>query len=136
MSEQRMYRGKRVDNGEWVKGWYVEAQKTVPCIVGQYDDNHYGYQVVIPASVGQSTGKRDKKRTADFADGQEIFGGDILAYYISEYDKPVLKQGVIEMVDCCWMCGGVYLWALCKSGDIEVIGNTTDDPKLLQETDR
>ncbi len=65
---QRPYRGKSIKTGKWVYGWYVEALKNTPCIVGQYDDNHYGYQEVHPASVSQSTGIKDKH-------GEEIYGG-------------------------------------------------------------
>lgn len=72
----RQYRGKRKDNGEWVKGWVL------------FDDNLQSAQMflrpgggfvrVIPETVGQSTGKFDKKRTAEFPKGQEIFEGDII----------------------------------------------------------
>jgi uncharacterized phage protein (TIGR01671 family) len=75
MNEQRQFRGKRKDNGEWVYGWYCEVEEKhfiIPFDATNHnqDTEIMGFDEVIPSSVGQSTGPKDKN-------GVEIFEGDI-----------------------------------------------------------
>lgn len=89
-----LFRGKRVDNGEWVYGYYV-----------RYDDEHYIFpqeevnkgidlggsldccqmHEVDPETVGQYIGKRD-------VNGTKIFEGDILEreYYKGRTERIVI----------------------------------------------
>lgn len=73
-----LFRGKRVDNHEWVEGYYcncirnINGEKTYPAIQ-QTDDNSLYFREVIPETVGQYTGVTDKN-------GRKIFEGDIIRY--------------------------------------------------------
>lgn len=68
MDEKYLSRGKRKDNGAWIEGFYscdIWDDETEYIL---YDGQEYE---VIPETVGQCTGLRDKN-------GKWIFGGILL----------------------------------------------------------
>lgn len=144
-----LFRGKRLDNGEWYYGSYLflhiasvdwtgakrRNPEDVHYIVNDQDINY----AVYPSTVGQYTGLKDKNR-------KRIFEGDILhiakisdglgGYYQRPFDYHV--NVVVKWDLCAWM------WeTLCEDKryisfpdawchyECEVIGNIHDNPGLL-----
>lgn len=138
MNEHRgLWRGKRVDNGEWVEGYLRKAidfyGKVQYSIITELNE-HF---IVDPSTLGECTGLRDKN-------GKLIFEGDIIAYedetpgQYEYHDSLFINRGIIKFGD-----GQFYFTNsiaatmndLLNSGilDCEVIGNIHDNPELLQK---
>ena len=145
-----IFKGKRMDNGEWVEGYLYEHKPPLVGIVSENDvpepsqwfiartgfaDWNMPRPVeiveVYPSTVGQYTGLNDKN-------GKRIFEGDILG---SRYDNLYPDDVAIEVVK--WFRNGWCIQqennlpdALCEYGVLpysEVIGNIHGKLELLKE---
>lgn len=65
-----LFRGKRVDNGEWTEGYFFKSWDKVFLLWGMTGDCP-NMEEVVPETVGQYTGFRDDQ-------GVKIFEGDIV----------------------------------------------------------
>lgn len=151
-----LFRGKRIDNGEWVEGDFI-----APYFISAYQNGEFyingtyvngksvdgivwgegSFYRIAPPTVGQYTGLKDKN-------GNRVFDGDILqiakisdglgGYYQPPLDYPV--NVVVKWDLCAWM------WeTLCEDKryisfpdawchyECEIIGNITDNPELLEK---
>ena len=75
-TQHRPYRGKRIDNNEWVEGWYVFDQDTSEHRI--YFNVTYNYvtsliyKEVHPDTVGQATGRKCIKSKRPIYQGDNI----------------------------------------------------------------
>lgn len=128
-----IFRGKRTDNGEWVKGnlehdrdlgtTYIFGFTYYADAAGLQRES-FSAQVLLE-TVGQYTGVRDKS-------GKKIFEGDIITrkwpagvgmYYV-KYDTECMSF-VGQMVD-------PHRFTTLDRGGFEVIGNIYDNKNLLE----
>ena len=129
-----LFRGKRLDNGEWVEGDLVHsAYKIGDTCVGTYGSS-LGMHQVDPSTVGQYTGLKDK-------DGKRIFEGDIIQYYERQLDgKDTPVCDVVAYTEGGFAVKSYFLnnwlWDSVHGNiqlrDVEVIGNIHDNPELLK----
>lgn len=149
MSREILFKAKRIDNGEWVEGYYVyitnpltEDGKPIKHLI--CNGTNIFNDLIDPDTLCQYTGLTDK-------DGKKIWENDILRYSYDYDGSPFLKDG--EEIK--YRVGAVFWsewrgsWAVCGQGNkkytnndvfkynrnpnrAEVIGNIFDNPELLE----
>lgn len=140
-----LFRGKRIDNGEWVEGQTI--------VVIHQDDNDlifmpqhgedvkadpmegndraltsiYGnYYQILPQTVGQYTGLSDKN-------GKKIFEGDIIqCFWYVTGEKIIGSVEFYEHTAKYCVRGSNHLVGLYQCRMIENIGNIHDNSELLE----
>lgn len=124
-----LYRGKRIDNDEWVEGYYeppVEFDGHKFGMTISYIGNHGWLDdaEIDPETVGECSGMPDKN-------GKKIFEGDIVRCIRTYCDgRKVLGHIIFE--NCCFCVKtGIDRSAMDLCDDFEVIGNIHDNPELL-----
>lgn len=134
-----LFRGKRVDNGEWVYGDLLTKGIDFDYAIRVHGANELGSSdiaVIDPETVGQYTGLTDKN-------GTKIFEGYIVREW-SHWHKNL--SATISDIGCylvvCDYLGSLYLkkntscgevsTPLIRTSIVEVIGNIHDNPELLE----
>lgn len=143
-----LFRGKRVDNGEWVEGYFIQTLiggKEVSIIVpkGAFDGMRISDKIyqVDPETVGQYTGLTDKN-------GKKIFEGDCVEmYHFWRFPAPLETEGVVlkrTVIAQAKIANSTvvleelprYSHLVCYLDDpeqeLEVIGNIHDNPEILR----
>lgn len=99
-----LFRGKRVDNGEWAYGSYVhivQYKESTDYIADEEPDQY----VVIPETVGQYTGLTDKNGLT------KIFEKDILSGHLDELFPEDESRYPVVWHDYGWH---IKLWLQCR----------------------
>ena len=138
---KKLFRGKRINNGEWVEGFYLVLPVGETVIL-----SNKGYAKVIPETVGQYTGLTDKN-------GKKIFEGDICqVVYLDrrlrsngkhyDVENVMIEEVVFEKGTFCFKTTfedialyrpiGFEIYEKQKIKYFEVIGNIFDNPELLE----
>ena len=130
-----LFRGKRIDNGEWVKGYYSYETDERSFELHLISDNKSVVTEVVPETVGQYTGMKDKN-------GKKIFEGDIVRVLLDRHIDGVMDIGRV------FYSGVVYGFlrtskrysdvigrntpSISYNEECEIIGNIHDNPELLE----
>ena len=126
MMREILFRGKRMDNGNWIQGSLFTRMNEayiipLPIITSKAK--------VDSETVGQFTGLTDKN-------GKKLFEGDIAKYFDRFYRKTV--YGAVEYRYGCYVvhtfgspnCPAIDV--VMNESDVEIIGNIHDNPELLE----
>ena len=129
-----LFRAKRIDNGEWVEGYYTKLKWCNNIIYVAIPDEaeiDSGYSLyesyeINPETTCQYTGLKDKN-------GNRIWENDIVRI------KNSMDEGIgnIEFYGGMWYVDGEPSNSLhdiveYDDGELEVIGNIFDNPELLK----
>jgi hypothetical protein len=113
-----LFKGKRVDNGEWVEGFFFQIWEKTYILWGTTNGIPNMIEV-IPESISQYTGRDDLH-------GKKMYEGDRVRFVIRE--SHYWSQGEIKYDNCSFYidCFGFACYTWLDYHDFEIIGNVHD----------
>lgn len=154
-----LFRGKRLDNGMWMEGYYMYHISRTPAPIGDSvkpEDEHHliifdefsdwnmprgiKYVEVDASTVGQYTGKHIAERQATddnaYKNMKRLWQDDLIAIYSIHYDgndTPLRTRVAIVRVQ--WDDNYQMLFAKCVQGSMHDIANECDISYLYNDED-
>ena len=126
MNERYLFRGRRVDNGEWVEG-DLSLRNTVGAPLIYNDCDHD--DAVDTATIGQCTGLRDKNGTLVWEG--DIFQGKVVDSFEGDVNEGHVIRGQVSYYQAACSFAFASYMPFDLSG-LEVIGNVHDNPELMK----
>ena len=138
-----LFRGKRLDNDDWVEGYLYEHEPPLVGIVSEKDEPEASkwfiartgfadwnmprpveFVEVDPSTVGQYTNLKDKN-------GKRIFEGDIVqAHFRTNHSKQIFR---VTFDDGMFIFNNGYVKLPVRGiYRIKVIGNVHDNPEFMK----
>lgn len=130
MENRYLFRGKRIDNSEWIVGNLIQTDDGVYIIQNYVPQHSIKNCEVDPSTVCQCTGLKDKN-------GKLIFENDIMEAHIDEDFPEDVSRFKVEWNGKGWVENhpdGVdreYLDDF-DTEHFKVVGNIFDNPELLE----
>lgn len=145
---EHLYRGKRIDNGEWVYGDLIKDY-----LSGQYFIHPYGDSANESDKVGQEgclmlfTFEVDPETICDYTNLKDkkfskIFDGDLLkdeygTTWLMTYAKGWWSYQIVsqntKVKNHCTVCPYTHIEYGDYLATMEIIGNIYDNPELLEK---
>lgn len=137
------FKAKRIDNGEWVEGFYCKRKTRYydnigfhdeykNCIIVEFSDGGIDWCDVDPSTICQYTGLTDKN-------GRKIWENDIVKYtdmitYAEKIDRIEWNETHASFVRLHKIKMGFQYLNIDEfiANRCEVIGNIFDNPELLE----
>ena len=130
-----LFRGKRVDNGEWIEGYFAQSgDRTFIIIDNDFAVGYVKMKEVVPETVRQYTGLTDKK-------GKKIFEGDIVKEPDVIHEGRIQIKGdisqIMNLYGCLCVVKNNHVKNFLGNGfhEVEVIGNIYDNLVKLKGED-
>lgn len=129
MDREILFRGKRIDNGEWMYGNLLRTDDDGTCIIQNHIPHHLlKNHEVSPKTVCQYTGLTDRNGRRFEGDIFQASDGEYFQRYIITWSEDLLGW----YAECVGDSDGTLPLSEFRVGDIEVIGNIFDNPEMLE----
>lgn len=137
MQNRYLFRGKRIDNGEWIVGsLIVDKHQDIETgeqieIIGIYPSEYKDFSKrIYPSTICQCTGLKDKR-------GKLIWENDIIKNDKGNLYKAFWQDDHYQFS---WVCvkseklpiGAKWNFDCFRGYEIEIAGNAFDNPELLE----